>query len=145
MRDDLRVPKRTVRVEILLAGQARRRLELFVSDDQALADLLEGAGAFLPAHDPEVDGWLVLARDQLVWVRLPDQEVELYEHRHDVRVELGGGEALDGSLLYRAAPGRTRVVDHLNEPSRFLEVWQGEERLLVQKRFIVTLHERGGP
>jgi len=142
MRDDLRVPKKAVRVEVLLTGQAPRRLELFVPEEHALGAVLEGEGAFLPAHDPEVGGWLVLHRARIVWVRLPADEVELFDHRHDVRIELVAGAAVDGSLLYQAAPERARVVDHLNEPSRFLEVWQEEGRMLVQKRFIVTLRER---
>jgi hypothetical protein len=145
MRDDLRVPRAVVRVELLLAGQAPRQVELFVPEDQSVAQLLEGGGEFLPAHDVEADGWMVLRRAQVVWVRLAGEAVELFEHRHEVRLELASGGALDGSLLYQAPAERARVVDHLNQPVRFVDLWQDDRRCLVNKAFIVMLTERGEP
>ena len=137
-------PKNAVRVELALADRAPAEVELFVAEHQALIRLLEGDLEFLPAHDVRADAWIVLRRSSVLWARLPPDpdDLELYDHWQDVRIELAGGSGLDGSLLYTAPPERARVVDHLNEPGRFLELWQEERRCLVNKAFIVELRER---
>jgi hypothetical protein len=143
-RTDLRVPKKAVAVELTLVDRGAARIELFVAEAQGVAPLLEGDFEFLPGHDVDEDTWVVLRRSSVLWVRLtPEPEsLELFDHAQDVRIDLAGGSSLDGSLLYTAAPERARVVDHLNEPGRFLELWQEERLCLVNKAYIVKLRER---
>jgi hypothetical protein len=86
---------------------------------------------------------MVVRRGAVAWVLLPkDDEVELFDHRKAVRVVLSTGETLDGSLLYSAPAEHARMVDHLNEPRRFLDLWRDERLCLVNKAYVVKLTER---
>jgi hypothetical protein len=72
----------------------------------------------------------------------PSEVVTLYDHRHEVRVELAGGGAVDGHVLYTSPEGRNRVVDFLNRSARYLWMWEGTTLYLINKQHVVRVLER---
>jgi hypothetical protein len=72
----------------------------------------------------------------------PSEVVTLYDHRHDVRVDLAGGTFVDGHVLYSSPEGGQRVIDHLNRTGRFLWLWQGTTLYLISKQHVVRVRER---
>jgi hypothetical protein len=145
---DLRIPKQAVAVEVALDGEAPRGVELYLAAQRAhdprpedVRALLEAGAAFLPARDAA--GAFVLARDAIVWIAIAaGDDLELYDERHDVHLELRGGAALDGELLYSPPAGQGRVVDHLNGPERFVRLFTPERVYLVAKAHVVRVVEK---
>jgi hypothetical protein len=110
---------------------------------KAVLELLEHSSAFLPARVPSEQRGVVLNKDTVVWLALPgdDREDELYEFRHDVRLELVGGGELAGELLYSLPHDHARVVDYLNGPSRFARLFTGGRLFLVNKAYLERVVE----
>ncbi len=135
----LRIPKEAFAVELALAGAVPRRVEVFLAEQRAnefrrqvVLDLLD--------------------KDALLWIGVPlapfgsqaaAGEDELFEFRRPVRVDLIGGEPLEGELLYSAPEQSTRLVDYLNEPGRFLRLWAKETLYLINKAFVLRVIEIG--
>jgi len=155
---DLRIPKHRVRVELCFAAGNVRRSEIFITEHDSrtwrrrdIHDLFEQTKTFLPTHDLDDGSWMVISRDQLQWVRIMDEppreedepvvDDELFDVQRAVRVELAGGTALSGDLLYSPPPGHTRVADFLNEPGRFFPLWTESGELLVGKSHVVRVLE----
>ena|SRR5215468_164022 len=149
---DLRVPKHTVTVELALDGRAPRTVEIYLAEQRAhdfqaedVADLFGEPTPFLPARDVAEAEVVVIRKEAVAWVALPIPAGtdELFEERHDVRVELRGGGGLDGELLYSPPEGQGRVVDHLNGAGRFLRLWTADRLVLVNTQYIIRVIEKG--
>jgi hypothetical protein len=148
---DLRVPKHAVTVELALDGRAPRAVEIFLAEQRAhdfhaedVTDLFAEPTPFLPARDIAEGELVVVRKEAIAWVALPIPPTdELFEERHDVRVELRGGGGLDGELLYSPPEGKGRVVDHLNGAGRFLRLWTAERLVLVNTQYIIRVIEKG--
>jgi|SRR5579883_2836771 len=160
---DLRIPKHAVVVELRLEGREARKVELYLAEHrdrswrrQDVLDLLEHPPEFLPARDVADQARVLFNKATVVWIGVPraaqaadeapggaapDPE-PLYEQKRAVRLELLGGVALDGKLLYSAPPERARVSDHLNGPGRFLRLHTDEQLYLVNKAFVVRALDR---
>lgn len=149
------VEKRALKVEITLCTGDKHPCELFVamrngawSPEEVAAEL--ESRAFLPIHDLATGEWAAVRRDAIHSIVLPAQDGapsdadQLYEARHEVRVELRGGGALTGALLYSAPPSSTRVLDHVNNESRLLKLWRGDSLILVNKLEIVRVVDLDG-
>jgi hypothetical protein len=156
--EPLRIPKEAFAVELALAGFVPRRVEIFLAGQrdelrrQLVLDLLEHVQAFLPARDGATGKWEIFNKDALLWIGVPlapfgsqapavAGEDELFEFRRPVRVDLIGAEPLEGELLYFAPEQSTRLVDHLNEPGRFLRLWAKETLYLINKTFVLRVVE----
>lgn len=144
-----RVPKDRVTVRILLRNQTMHSFELFVPirrerrpPGQILRELLEQDRPFFPGRDLDVNDFVLLHRDSVVWAAVkkdPDRELghlDLYDHRIRVRVALAVGTALDGEVYYTAPSAQTRLMDHLNGPERFVFLHGAGRLVLVNKRYI---------
>jgi hypothetical protein len=144
---ELRVPKDVVAAELALAGEAPRRVELFVVAGRGLAEMLEHEAPFFPVREVGgAAGGAIVNKAALAWIAVAIADAddgELYSERRVVRVELAGGEALEGELLYSPAEGRARVVDQLNEEGRFVRLWQAERVWFVNKLLIARVIEKG--
>lgn len=151
---ELRLPKVAVAVELARAGRARERAELFVVERTgvplavSVAELLEQDVQFLPVVEPDVEGAgrvALVGKRAILWVAValpPTGDVlELFDHEHDLKVELAGGEAIAGRVLYSSPADRPRLIDHLNLPGPFLRVWTGDALYLVNKQHVVRVHE----
>jgi len=162
----LKVPTVPVPVELALAGDMRLRVQLFVPDRARtgrtqlaldLAAALDADPPFLPAREP--GGHVVLyAKAAIAWVSIgladpapaadaeaagdePSEVTTLYEQQHDVEVVIDRGTTLIGHVLYTAPPDRQRVVDHLNQPGRFLRLWTSDQLFVIGKRHVVRVRE----
>jgi hypothetical protein len=81
-----------------------------------------------------------------VWISLvpealAEDDDELFEFRHDVHLELVGGQELRGELLYTLPPEHARVADYLNTSDRFARLWSGGRLYLVNKSFVERVVE----
>jgi hypothetical protein len=153
----LRVRKQNVPVELALADTPPRPVEIFLAEHQAhefrrqhVLDLLEGGPAFLPARDTATGMWEIFNKEALLWIRVPlgplgdsdaTESEELFDFRSRVRIELHGGPALEGELLYSAPEEASRPVDYLNEASRFFRLWDTEHLYLVNRSFVLRVIE----
>lgn len=132
-----------------------------------LATLLEAEPLFLPVreHAPGGPRVALVGKHAIAWVAIslragagagvggagdavpdevadePSDALALYDHHHGVRVELDGGEAIDGHVLYSSPADRPRLADHLNLAPRFLRVWTATALYLVNKQHIVRVLE----
>lgn len=148
-------------VELFVADMPRRTRTELVKE---LAELLESEPLFLPVREPEAGGRVaMLGKLAILWVAIslhelhagevvdgvPESEVEfepsevmnLYDHRHDCRVELDTGLGIDGCVLYTSPADRPRFADHLNQPGVFVRIWTPDQLYLVNKRHIVRVLE----
>jgi hypothetical protein len=156
--EPLRIRKQAVAVDLNLAGGRPRRVEIFLAEHRAnefrrqdVLDLLDHAQAFLPVHNTETNNREIVNKDALLWIGVPlapfgsgtDAPEELFEFRHPVRVELLGGDPIEGELLYSAPEESTRTVDYLNETGRFLRLWAKDRLYLINKTFVSRIIETG--
>jgi hypothetical protein len=153
----LRIRKQAVAVELALAAGQPRRVEVFVAEHrdkefrrQDVLDLLEHVQAFLPARDAATGRGEIFNKDALLWIAVPlspfgsepvEAPDELFEFRRPVRVDLLGGQAVSGELLYSAPAESTRLVDYVNEPGRFLRLWTNDFLYLINKAFVLRVVE----
>lgn len=151
----LRVRKEPLEVDLALAGAPPRRVELFLAEHgsrefrrQRVIDLFDQAESFLPACDQRTGEWESFNVRAVVWVSMSRESAEsdgageeLYDHRRLVRVELDGGEALEGEILYSAPEGFARVVDVMNRRDRFVRLWSGDRVYLVNKDAVLRVVE----
>jgi hypothetical protein len=150
----LRVPKKTLEVDLALVGSAPRRVELFLAehgshdfDRQHVLELLDQDAGFLPIRDLETGGWEAVNSRAVVWVGIAGFSVddgtgdELFEHRRPARVALTGGAWLEGEVLYSSADSGPRLVDHLNRRERYFRVWKSDQVFLVNKEWVLRVVE----
>lgn len=154
--EPLRIRKQAVSVELALAGDHPRTVEVFLAEQRAnefrrqdVLDLLENAEAFMPVHDIGTFEREIVNKDAVLWIGVPlapfgsepDASQELFDFRRRVRVELLGTGDLDGDLLYSAREESTRIVDYLNETGRFLRLWAKDRLYLINKTFVSRIVE----
>lgn len=153
----LRIPKKTLEVELGLFGATPRRVELFLAEHgshdfnrQRLLELLDQAGSFLPGRDLETGEWESFNSRTVVWIGMSGTSIdaegsgdELFEHRRSVRVALATGDWLEGEVLYSAPDAGPRLVDHLNRKERLFRLWRGDHVFLVNKEWVLRVVENG--
>jgi hypothetical protein len=153
---ELRLPMVAIAVELARAGRAPERVELFINDAPRsraaiaaeIAELLERDAQFMPVQEPDAPGGARVAlvgKRAIRWVSVPlggdpDDEA-LYDHDHDVSLELDDGEALGGHVLYSSPADRPRLADYLNLPGHFLRLWTPAALYLVNKHRVVRVVE----
>ena len=150
--DELRVPKRRVSAEAILAGGTARRITLFLAEaashhsgPERPGDLLNGGGDFIPALDEEAGAMTFLNRAGLAAVRVPGHDVEdegaelTLPTEHAVEVLLQSGATLRGLVSYLRPPDRSRLQDFLNEPEPFFHLLEEQAVVLVNKRHVVRV------
>jgi hypothetical protein len=151
----LRIPKSPLEVELAFAGEAPRRVELYLAEysshdysPERVLDLLEQSGNFLPACDLESGEWESFNSRQVAWIGMPVESfdggataTELFEQRRWVRVFLAGGDVLRGELLYTSPDESSRVVDLMNRNERFFRLWTEDRVLLVNREAVVRILE----
>lgn len=145
--DELRVPKRRVAAEVLLAGGLRRRIVLFLAEaapghagPERPLDLLTGGGEFVPALDEEAQATTFLSREAIAVLRVartdPEPEELSSDAEHAVEVHLRDGVVLRGVVSYVRPPGRARLLDFLNEPVPWFRLAEAGDVALVSKRHV---------
>src|SRR5258708_28711871 len=122
MSEELRVPKRHVQVEVLIAGGGARQVTVLLDEfasthtgPERLSDLLNAHDDFLPVVDVATGGTMFLGRQSIAAARVapewepadPPEEGD----RHELEIVLTDGTQLRGSVAFA---GRTRLLDFLN-------------------------------
>ncbi|MCA1826557.1 MAG: hypothetical protein LC689_06410 [Myxococcales bacterium] len=150
MSDQLRVPKRRAQVEVLLPGGAARQVTVFLSEfasrhngPERLSDLFNASEDFVPALDVLSDTMTFLNRHGIAAARVA-REWELGEEapageQHEVEIALVDGTTLRGTVTVVLPPGRTRLLDFLNDAQPFLRLDEKERVALVNKRHIARV------
>lgn len=149
--DEMRVPKRRVTADVVMAGGAARRVELFLSEaaeghagPERPSDLLNASGEFLPALDAAGGRVAFLNRNAVAVVRLAAElehdvaDEPIIRSEHEVAVTLADGTELRGLVSY-LRPRAVRLVEFLNEPAPFLELRLGDAVALVNKRQVARI------
>jgi hypothetical protein len=149
--NELRVPKHRVAVEVLLPGGPPRRMALFLAEaapdhagPEVPLDLLNGHHEFVPAFDEAAAAMTFLRLAGVPAVRLArafdaDEDDLTLPTEHDVEVTLLDGRALGGLVSYVRPADRSRLVDLLNEPSRFFRLLQDDLVAYVNKRHVACV------
>ncbi len=152
-----------VRVELFVADVPRRGRTELVGD---VAAMLDAEPAFVPVRELEVAAGpqvVALNKHSILWIEMslrdvgggprsdavpeevdpyePSEILQLFDHRHDLRVELDTGTVVEGHVLYSSPADRPRLTDHLNAPVRFLRLWTADALRLVNKQHIVRVLE----
>jgi hypothetical protein len=132
-----------VSLRLFLAAQAETH-----SGYERPSDLLEGPSGFLPALDEGGDG-IIVRRSALVVVSVsaghePGSGLEgegdvRPGSRMQVEVTLHDGTVLEGEVVYAMPEGRSRLIDFLNAPGRFLPLRDGETLHFINKEWIVNV------
>jgi hypothetical protein len=150
MSDELRVPKRRVPVEVILPGGAARQVTVFLAEfapthsgPERLSDLLNAPDEFFPAVDAATEAMTFLGRHGIAAARVAP-EWELGEElagsgQNDVEIILTDGPHLRGTLRFALPPGRTRLLDHLNDAQAFVRLEETDRVVLINKRHIARV------
>jgi hypothetical protein len=157
---ELRVPKRQVRVEVVLAGGATLQLNLFQAEHQMSphgferpSDLLNRGLAFLPAVG--LDGAAQVLRREAVLRMTVARSAEITPEepaddgppstevvRLDLEVAFDTGDTARGRLIFVQPASRRRLVDYLNDCPPFFCLRDGDQVHIVNKSRIARLSQR---
>jgi hypothetical protein len=136
----LRVPKHKIRAELVLAGAQRSSVVLYVAPGQDVGELLAGEERFVPIRFST--GTRLVARTAIVSISVPlVVNDDLPAEQQQVIVHLRGGSQMSGELRWVAPPGRRRTLDHLNDGSNFLILYDGDYMTFVAKDHVVSVEE----
>ena len=147
--EDLRVPKRSVPVEVVLPGGEARQVLLSEGaashpGPERLSDLLNGTAPFIPARESGSGAMTFLHRASIAVARVasrrsrPTADSFTIPTEHEVEITLADGARLSGLVAYVAPQSRERLVDFLNRPEPFL-------RLLERDRVALVGRAHAGP
>ncbi len=160
---ELKVPKRQVRVEVLVAGVPPVQVHLFQAEHalshsgfERPSDLLNGGLAFLPAMG--LDGVpQVLRRDSVLRMTVArageiaadepadDGEESSDVVRLDLEIAFDSGDTARGRLVFVQPASRRRLVDYLNDCPQFFCLRDGERVHVVNKTRIARISLRADP
>ena len=150
MSDELKVPKRRAQVEVLMPGGAARQVTVFLAEyaprhsgPERLSDLLNAHDDFVPALDVAGDAMSFLNRHGIAAARVAREweaagELEGGE-QHEVEITLVDGTTLRGTVTFVMPPGRSRLLDYLNDAQPFVRLAEQEKVALVNKRHIARV------
>lgn len=150
--ESLRVPKRRLVAEAMLANGSRLTVALYLSGNcpkhtgaERLSDLLTNAPRFLPADDLASGRTCFLGRDALYALRVPASaevggaaETEL-PVEHEVEVLLSNGERLTGAVSYVRPPESSRLLDFLSSDEPYLRLYDGDDVVFINKHHVALV------
>lgn len=154
---ELRVPKRTVEVEVSLPHIGTRGMALFLSEfaathdgAESVADMLNGPEDFFPALDLELGQMTAVRRSAVCAVRMGPKD-ELTDPSElavplqvKVSVLLSDGQRVTGTLSYLMPAERSRPIDFLNDDGpHFFPLFAEPQVILINRRQIVRLEILG--
>ena len=145
-----RVPRREVLVRILMDDGRTLEGTLFTAESRAggypedvLLHLNHEDAEFVPLQS-EGESFL-LNKAGILWVQVTGYAAaEIRDEAGAGRTvpvvcSLAGGSSVAGSLVIVMPLERSRVLDYLNAPGRFVPIFGEGSATLVQRRFIVTV------
>jgi hypothetical protein len=148
----VKVVKFRQRATILFSTQGSLDVNLFLSyqaeshaGQETILDLLNSERAFIPAEDLLTNEILLIGKTRIVSVTLYERNeagenpgfIEL-----PVILELLNGEMVEGSFFTDLPEGRKRLSDYLDLTEQFICLRKGEDDLIVNKSFILSVKEK---
>jgi hypothetical protein len=150
-----RVPTRAVPAEIEIHGGRREEVTFYVATSaetheghETMAEALNYERRFLPVRSRQSNELFLVQRDAIVTVTVGHDErphllqsVEGLMSAIDfVRLELKGGEILEGALATLLPPENPRMSDYFNlDDVAFVPLLVGESVVYVNKAFITLV------
>lgn len=147
------VPKSQTHVQVVMSDIRERRGNLFVENEtpsnvgrNRLEDLLNNApGRFVP-FETEGGEHRLLAKREIVYIRSDDLESEEMEKTYglapvEVKVHLSNTQAITCRVYPCMPDGQQRVSDFFNQESRFLPVYHGKWKLIVNSDHICMIED----
>ncbi len=151
-----RIPTRAVDAEIEIEGGRREDVIFYLADvaethegAETMADALNGPRKFVPVRSRATSELILVRRSAIVTVRVAQVErphlVETVEGLTSfidfVRLELHGGEVLEGAVATLLPPENARMSDYFNlDAAVFAPISVGESVIYVNKEFINVVH-----
>ena len=136
----LRVPRDQTPVILMLDDGQRANAFLFVPPGTSILHTLENSGPFIPVSYS--DGTKLVARASIACINVYGRdESELPTEQQRVIVRLRSGQLVKGELRWIAHTGYRRVLDHLNDASMHVVVYEAEHINYVAKSHIVAVEE----
>ena len=148
----MKIVKFRQRATILFSTQGSLDVNLFLSyqaeshaGHETILDLLNSQRAFIPAEDVLTNEILLIGKTRIVSVTLYERNeagenpgfIEL-----PVILELLNGEMVEGSFFTDLPEGRKRLSDYLDLTEQFICLQKGEDDLIVNKSFILSVKEK---
>jgi hypothetical protein len=156
---DLRVPTATFSAHVVLADGASLHGRFFVPSHTSLHpgpmrpdERLNDETDFFPFLVGDSTEPVIVNKKQVAWVtfeiaNLPSPSDDDYEAvsapEHRVQVQCRG-QKLEGVLLIDLPGYKSRVLDRLNHPERFLRIKEGQRLYYVSRDHISTVVEITG-
>ncbi len=122
-----RTPTRAVDVELSIAGGRTEEVTLYLSTlsethagPETVEEVLNRGRHFLPVRARETDQTFLVRRSAIRTVTVGDDERDVLPHEESlasvdlVRLELDGGETIEGTLATVLPPERSRLSDYFN-------------------------------
>ncbi len=150
------VATRAVEAEIEIEGGRREEVTFFLANAAAthegtetVAEVLNRRRKFVPVRSRTTKELLLVRRSAMVTVRVAQEEnaqssqgVEgLVSFIDFVRLELHGGEVLEGAVSTLMPPENPRMSDYFNlDGPDFAPLRMGESLVYVNKEFINLVH-----
>ncbi len=147
-----RVPTRAVEAEIEIEGGRREEVTFYLADaaethegGETLAEALNRRRKFVPVRSRATAELLLVRRSAMITVRVAEEEGDrssrsvegLVSFIDFVRLELHGGEVLEGAVATMLPPESPRMSDYFNlDDADFAPLRQGESVVYVNKEFI---------
>ena len=161
MSAELRVPKRELRAEVLLAGMAPLQVQLFLAEQtpshsgfERPSDFLNRGVPFLPAVG--LDGAPQVLRREAVLRISVARSAELADEepsddgrdapeivRLDLEVGFDTGDTARGRLVFVQPENRRRLVDYLNDCPQFFCLRDDDRVHIVNKARVARVSLRG--
>jgi hypothetical protein len=148
----VKVVKFKQRATILFSTQGSLDVNLFLSyqaeshaGHETILDLLNSQRAFIPAEDVLTNEILLIGKARIVSLTLYERNeteespgfIEL-----PVILELLNGETMEGSFFTDLPEGRKRLSDYLDFTEQFICLHKGQDDLIINKSFILSVKER---
>ena len=145
-----RAPTRTVDAALSITGGRTEEVTLYLSTlsethtgAETVEEALNRGREFLPVRTRETDQTLLVRRGAIRTVTIGDDEGDVLPHENSpasvdlVRLELDGGEIIEGTLATVLPPERPRLSDYFNfSKVTFVPLAVDESVIYVNRDFI---------
>jgi len=145
-----RTPTRAVDVELSITGSRVEEVTLYLSTlsethagPETVDEALNRVRDFLPVRIRETDQTVLVFRGAIRTVTVGDDEGDVLPHEESlasvdlVRLELDGGETIEGTLATVLPPERPRLSDYFNfSKAKFVPLAVDEGVIFVNRDFI---------
>ncbi len=154
MRDDLRVPTVAIPAEVFLDGGEKLTGQVFLpsisshhSGQPRPDEWLNQPTGFFPFLIDGDERALILNKSRVAAVTFPKTYAlspdDSLGFTSQVEVHWDGSP-VKGSVLIDMPAERTRMLDYLNGPDRFIPIWASDSYQLIRKDCITRIIEREG-